>query len=467
MLDRHRALFGQMIWVSLLAGCGSSSNSSRESVSAAQGGSSAESGGFQSAGGEQSTGGTSEETNLTGGSTAVGDTIVTGGSTPTGGVGATAGNSNGATSTGGRMATGGRTSTGGRLSTGGATGATPATGGAKATGGAAATGGAISTAGAPGVMPKGWLYTSGNKIYVADGSGSGTVWMGRGVNIDDLFLCGYNSSLGSTGEATLLAIVQNMMAEWKPTFVRVSLSMNSYTVVSWLQSGTYKSGMTNVINAIGGHAGTYVLVSLRSDTTMVNTDGSTCGQGDDAVCLPSNATDDVYRALVSTFASAPYVLFGIANEPGGQNATDQDLSSRMSHAVSVVRAQEDTLGVPHHLVAVQGNSWTSKIGFYNSSPLASDNVVYEYHAYPPEATGTYGYTQSKIPVIIGEYGPAGSDQTFIDAFLQDVENKQIPNLAWDLEPYSNCAPDLVQVTRTTTLTANTWGQAVKSYLLAH
>ncbi len=291
--------------------------------------------------------------------------------------------------------------------------------------------------------------------------------MGRGVNIDDLFLCGYNSNLGSGSETTLTTIVQNMMAGWKPTFVRVSLSMNSYTVVSWPQSGTYKSGMTNVINAIGGYAGTYVLVTLRSDTTMVNTDGSVCGQGDDAVCLPSSGTDDVYRALVSSFASAPYVLFGIANELGGQSSTDQDLSSRMSHAVSVVRAQEDTLGVPHHLVSVQGNSWTSKLGFYNTTPLAYDNVVYEYHSYPPEATGTYGYTQPNIPVIIGEYGPSGSDQTFLATFLPDVENKQIPNLAWDLEPYSSCAPDLVQVTHTTTLTANTWGQAVQSYLTAH
>jgi hypothetical protein len=491
MLNCHRVWFGQMMWALVLAGCGSSSNSSHDSNGAVIGGSNTDLGGSPSAGGEQSMGGTSEVTDPTGGSTAVGDTVITGGSTPAGGAATTGGRSaSSAPSTGGRVATGGRSSAGGRvgtggatgatLPTGGATGATPATGGAKTTGGASATGGgakttggasatggALGTAGAAGVMPNGWLYTNGNKIYLADGKGAGSVWMGRGVNIDDLFLCGYNSTLGASGETSLLAIVQNMMAQWKPTFVRVSLSMNSYTVVSWLQTGTYKTGMNNVINAIGGHAGTYVLVTLRSDTTMVNTDGSQCGQGDDAVCLPSTATDDVYRALVSSFANAPYVLFGIANEPGGQSSTDQDLSSRMSHAVGVVRAQEDALGVPHHLVAVQGNSWTSKIGFYNTSPLAYDNVIYEYHSYPPEATGTYGYTQSKIPVIIGEYGPSGSDQSFLTTFLQDLETKQIPNLAWDLEPYSNCAPDLVQVTRTTTLTANTWGQAVQTYLLAH
>jgi hypothetical protein len=53
------------------------------------------------------------------------------------------------------------------------------------------------------------------------------------------------------------------------------------------------------------------------------------------------------------------------------------------------------------------------------------------------------------------------------AFYADVEAKQIPTLAWDVSPFSNCAPDLVSVTSSTTLTANAWGSQVQSYLLAH
>jgi hypothetical protein len=373
----------------------------------------------------------------------------------------------------------GKTGTGGILGTGGATAKSDAgLDGKTGTGGTTTVDGGGDALGVDGStdtgdngMPAGWLYTvaKDNKIYLSNGAG-GAVWMGRGVNIDDLFLCGYNYQLqmtSPTGEAALLGIVANLMTEWKPTFVRTSLGMNSYTVVSWLASSAYKTAMTNVINAFGTYPGTYVLVTLRSDTSMVNTDGSTCGQGDDAVCLPSTATDEVYRELVASFASAPFVMFGIANEPGGMDATDAAISSLMSHAIGVIRAKEDALGVPHHIVAVQGNQWTSKIGYYNTSPLPYDNVVYEYHSYPPEATGTYGYTQSSIPVIIGEYGPSGSDQSFLSAFLTDVEAKQIPNLAWDVSPYSNCAPDLVSVTRTTTLTPNTWGTPVKQYLLTH
>ncbi len=321
-------------------------------------------------------------------------------------------------------------------------------------------------------MPAGWLYTQpgDNKIYVADGQ-NGSVWMGRGVNFDDLFLCGYNYGFwmnNPSGEQALLEVASNMMTEWQPTLVRISLSMNSYSpVVSWIGSSTYKTAMTNVINAIGANAGTYVLVSLRSDTTMVDNNGSPCGQADDAVCMPTGATDAVYEALVDSFQNAPYVMFGITNEPGGTSATDQQLRQLMDHATSVIRAREDALGVPHHIIAVQGDHWTSRIGFYNDAPLPYDNVVYEYHSYPPSATGANGYTQSNIPVIIGEYGPLGSDLSFLTNFYADVEAKQIPNIAWSLSPYSDCAPDLVQVNHSTTLTPTTWGTAVRNYLLAH
>jgi hypothetical protein len=314
--------------------------------------------------------------------------------------------------------------------------------------------------------PTGWLYTKSNqnRIYVSDGNSGETIWMGRGVNMDDLFLCGYNNSLwmaNPTAEQALVNIVSGLMADWKPNFVRMSLSLSSYQTVSWLNNPSqYHDPMVNVINEIGSYPGVYVLVTLRSDPTM-----SICNDnGDDAVCLPSAKTDAVYEALVDSFKDAPYVLFGLSNEPGGMSASDSVIRAAMSHAADVIRAREDYHGTPHHLIAVQGNSWTSRIGFYSTTPLSQDNIVYEYHSYPPEATGTYGYTYANIPVIIGEYGSL-SDAA---AFFTDMEAKQIPNLAWDFEPYSNCAPDLLQVNHSSTnLLPTTWGATVKAYLLAH
>jgi hypothetical protein len=244
------------------------------------------------------------------------------------------------------------------------------------------------------------------------------------------------------------------------------------TVTSWLSNpAQYKTPMTGVIEAIGANPGVYVLVTLRSDASMIGKD--TVHGDPEATGIPSdntntpdrtaypNGTDAVYQALVDSFADKNFVLFGLTNEPGGNLLSNAQISAAMSHAVSVIRAEEDKLLVPHHMVSVQGNSWTSDIGFYAQAPLPYDNVVYEVHGYPPSATS---YTQSGIPVIIGEYGSL-SDST---AFYADLEAKQIPNLAWDFDSYSNCAPDLLTVNQSATnLVPTAWGSTVQSYLLAH
>ncbi len=235
--------------------------------------------------------------------------------------------------------------------------------------------------------------------------------------------------------------------------------MNSgYKTVSWLTNPTqYRDPMTQVINAIGANPDVYVLVTLRSDTSMKQTDS-----GNEATFIPQAGTDDTYRALVNSFANSKFVMFGISNEPGTIAGTE--LIPVMSHAVSVIREEEDRLGVPHHIVAVQGRMWTSDISFYAKSPLPYDNVVYEVHGYAPT---TASYTYSNIPVIIGEYGD-GSEGTIDSKFFADLEAKQISNLAWDFAPYSNCAPDLLQVNQSDkNLVPTEWGTRVKNYLTSH
>ncbi|HTQ42305.1 MAG TPA: cellulase family glycosylhydrolase [Polyangiaceae bacterium] len=328
--------------------------------------------------------------------------------------------------------------------------------------------------GGDGGLPAGWLYTSGAKIYVSDGAGGGKPWMGRGVNIDDIFFCGYDNTLWMpTPDQTLETVVTGLVSGWKPTFVRMSLSMDSYpTVVSWLTNPSqYATPMTGVIDAIGANPGVYVLVTLRSDASMI---GQDTADGDpEATGVPSDSTttpdktkfptgtDAVYQALVDTFGSKSFVLFGLTNEPGGNKQSNATLSAAMSHAVGVIRAEEDKIGVPHHIVSVQGNGWTSDISFYAQTPLQYPDVVYEVHGYPP---ATASYTYSNIPVIIGEYGSL----TDSNAFYSDVETKQIPNLAWDFDSYSNCSPDLLQVNQSdTNLMPTAWGTTVQTYLLAH
>ncbi|HEY4239986.1 MAG TPA: cellulase family glycosylhydrolase [Kofleriaceae bacterium] len=307
----------------------------------------------------------------------------------------------------------------------------------------------------------GWLFTDGANIMIHGPTGD-TRWMGRGVNLDDIYLCGYNYMLDSLdGGATLTAIASTLVSDWKPTFVRISLGMASYPVQSsWTEdTAQYATPMTSVIEALGANPGVYVLVTLRSDATMMGQDTQ---DGDaEATGLPSADTDAVYTALVDTFAHDRFVLFGLSNEPGGNRQTSEAIAAAMTHAVATIRAEEDRLGVPHHLISAQGNGWTSDISYYASNPIAGGNIVYEVHGYPP---ATSSYTYADLPVIIGEYGSLADP----NGFYADLEAKAIPNLAWDFEPYSNCTPDLLNVTDTTSdLQPSAWGQTVEAYLAAH
>jgi hypothetical protein len=337
------------------------------------------------------------------------------------------------------------------------TGGFAATGGNDSAGGSAVAGGGTGSSASG--FPSGWLYTSGNKIYSSNGSGTGTQWMGRGVNVDDIYFCGYNYGLWMTSpEQDMVTLISGLMSNWKPNFIRVSLGMNTFTPGgSWLTNASqFKTPMTTVINAIGGYSNVYALITLRTDTSM--------NSGlDDATNYPASATDAVYVALVDSFANSNFVMFGIANEPGGNTLSNSAISTMMGHAVSVIRAEEDRLRVPHHIVSVQGNSWTSDISFYSTKPLTYDNVVYEVHGYPPDVAS---YTYSNIPVILGEYGTLTSSTSA--SFYSDLESKQISNLAWDFEPYSDCSPDLLGITKSSTnLSPTAWGAIVQKYLIAH
>ncbi len=358
---------------------------------------------------------------------------------------------------------------------GGSGGGNATGGGGSAGNGAAGMGGATFTPGTSAMMNKGWLYTMGNQILVSNGAGAGgTRWVGRGVNMDDLFFCGYNYMLlTANAEALLKTEIDGLISAWKPSFVRMSLSMNSFPVkVSWLMDdANYKTPMIHLIQAIDAHPNTYVLVTLRSDLSMIGADPGNAeptGIPSDATTSPDKAayptgTDAVYVALVDSFAADPHVLFGLTNEAGGNTGTEDKIRAAMSHAVSTIRTEEDKLGVPHHLVSVQGLGYTGNISMYGKQPLTQDNVIYELHGYPPASSS---YTFDNIPVILGEYGDL--DGNSAPAFFQDIETKQISSLAWDFDPYSDCAPDLLDITRDATkLNANDWGKLVQGYLTMH
>jgi len=470
------------------AGCGSGADSGSEGASGASssgGGSPGELTAGPAANTGSASGASAGSSGKSGASSSgtAGSTSASGGSSGTGAAGASSSGTSGDPPSGTSGAAGSASARDAGSASG--TSGTGASGTASGTSGASGTGssgnpsidaGRAKDASGGSAFPAGWLYTSGNHVYVADGNGGGKVWVGRGVNMDDIFFCGYNNTLYLTApDTTVEAISAGLMSAWKPTFIRVSLGMNSDTTeVSWFSNpAQYKTPMTNIINSLGAYPNVYVLVTLRSDGSMigedeVDGDPEATGIPSDSTTTPNatmypNGTDPLYQSLVDTFADAKYVLFGLTNEPGGDKLSNSQIASAMSHAIGTIRAEEDKLGVPHHIISVQGNGWTSDISFYSTTPLAGDNLIYEVHGYPPT---TAEYTFDNIPVILGEYGSVPSDMS--TSLYADLEAKQIPSLAWDFDPYNNCAPDLVNVTSSaTSLVPSSWGAIVQPYLLSH
>jgi hypothetical protein len=360
-------------------------------------------------------------------------------------------------------------------------------GGTDAAGSGGADNGGAETGGAAGT-DDGWLHTvpGDPHIYTA----ANGVWMGRGVNIDDIFLGGYNCNfwMGSEAETALLDTAAVLLDSWKPSFVRVSLAMSSYyqspdcegaVLANWtepVESNTYKASMTNVINALT-RGGAYVLLTVRTDQTMVRwndeTSSEPCdctGSCDSATCVPTPETDAVYRALVDSFWDNPRVMFGITNEGGGFYPAASELHSLMSRTVDLIREQESTHGSAEHLISVQSTGYTSASSDYATNPLSQTNVVYEHHGYPPE-----DFVFSNIPIIIGEYGPSdwtGEDVSSLDGITDAFETSQVPSLAWIFEPMNGVTPPLVSgwsgnARTEANLETTAFGDLVRSYLLAH
>jgi hypothetical protein len=324
--------------------------------------------------------------------------------------------------------------------------------------------GRAAAAGADAGSVTGWLHTTGNHIEQADGS----VWMGRGVNIDDLLFCGYNynfQTLGSSAEADVKTVIDEAVMEWHANFLRISLYMDSYgsTTISWASdTNGYASAMTRIVNYVGTqYPGTYVLLTLRSDASM------DCPS--EPACVPTANTVPVYQALLDSFANDSFVVFGLSNEPAP--ATAADLIAAMNLGVAAIRGEETKLGVPQHLISVQTMGSTGS--FTTTSIQPSGNILYEVHYYPtlaaqgPDYYSDYAPT---FPMLVGEYGDFGSSgNTTSASFFKDMEDMQIPSLAWDFDPLNNCAPDLLNINSgnaVSPVTASAWGQVVQAYLAA-
>jgi endoglucanase len=320
------------------------------------------------------------------------------------------------------------------------------------------------------VLPAGWLFTSGNHIYVSDGGGGGSIFRGRGANLQDTRGCGACVVEPSNpGEVERRA--DELIDNWHANFIRLTLeSRPEYNRLGVREDPAYLAEIVEIVNHITAKPGVYVLVSLWFDQTF------------DALGRPTAATREEWRVLATALKNQPRALFGICNEPeynfdGAQDAT---VWQAMNDTVQVIRNVENSAGTPHHVITVQGTGdWARRLDYYVTHPITAgggSNIAYETHFYNPaaELDTLIGGPAKTLPVIIGEFGPINEPGSPVatDADVQATINfakaHDIPHLAWTFHQF--CPPNLiVDLSKNTCgigmpLQPTAWGSLLKTRL---
>lgn len=283
-----------------------------------------------------------------------------------------------------------------------------------------------------------WLHTDKNQIKTADG----TIWRGRGANIHDTRSCNA-CAWNAPNVDEVKRRIDELVDVWGANFMRLTLESYSSSDgrVHWkgaLDDADYLDDIKEIVAHIGSKPGVYVLLSLWIDPSFTS-DG-----------WPTDGTSKVWEKLAETFAFDAHVMFGLVNEPESNfnGDLDADVWEAMNKTVLAIRAVETKLGAPQHLIAVQGTrAWARVLTYYITHPITAGggaNVIYETHPYNPKADfDTLVYAPSKtLPVVIGEFGPAGGS-TLADgtALMDGAEPRNIPYLAWTF--HMRCPPNLL------------------------
>jgi len=290
------------------------------------------------------------------------------------------------------------------------------------------------------------LHVMGNKIL----HGDGTRFHGRGADLFDERSCESCSFIAANpnGEDRWS---DELVDNWHANFIRFLLTAkaapyNQYELQwkSLVDDSQYLADIVQNVTHLTSKPGVYVEVTLFADATMKpeNTDPDSE--------WPSSAGDTlpVYRALAEAFHDNPHVLFGLTNEPHGPAANDAALAAVYASSIAAIRAVEDMHASPHHIVVVQApENYARDLDYFIANPLAGDQIAYEVHPYNTSADFDHLIVQPSmtLPIIIGEYGPAGvMTNTDIQTMWTVAQANEVPYIAWAFHP--RCGPSQLQDT---------------------
>lgn len=324
----------------------------------------------------------------------------------------------------------------------------------------------------------GWLYTSGNKIYISDGIEvtQDEVFSSQGVNIFDTRA---NGSL-TNNEPDVERVKRTIDVaadDWGVTFFRLCLESHTQAEIdqfglvkncySFTEDTDYLNDIVEIVEYISETKGLYVLVSLWWEPTAIpkftDPDGG----------FPTEATAEAWYTLAKSLAPYKGALFGICNEPefinDPTNALDESLKAIYQKVIDKIRQAEYEANAPQHIIAVQGRNWAHELEYFVRNPFDNEtNIAYETHMYQSEDQLDHfvGNPSRTLPVIIGEFGPAEWNGSILQsqedavALMEYAGERQIPFTAWAFD--DTASPILIS--DNDTYEPTDWGVALMRFL---
>ncbi|HSN30936.1 MAG TPA: cellulase family glycosylhydrolase [Kofleriaceae bacterium] len=292
-----------------------------------------------------------------------------------------------------------------------------------------------------------WLDVVGTHIvHHADG----TRFHGRGADLHDERSCEACSFMPADPNG-VDRWSDELIDNWHASFVRFLLSAKSApynsSEVQWkslVDDPQYLADIVQNVTHMTSKPGVYVEVTVFMDPSMKPENSDFDSE------WPSSAGDTlpVYRALAEAFYANPKVLFGLTNEPHGSADHDAALAAVYQTAIQAIRAVEDSHGTPHHLIVAQApENYARDLTYFIANPLPGDRIIYEVHPYNTQADFDRLITQPAmhLPIMIGEYGPAGvMTNQDIQALWPVAQAAEVPYIAWVF--HQRCPPSMLQDT---------------------
>src|SRR3569623_72204 len=290
-----------------------------------------------------------------------------------------------------------------------------------------------------------WLDVQGTHIDYGDGRH----FHGRGADLHDERSCEACSFM-QADPAGVDRWSDELIDNWHANFIRFLLSAKSApynaSEVQWKSLVDDPQYLADIVQNVTHMTskGVYVEVTVFMDPSMKLETSDFDSE------WPSSAGDTlpVYRALAEAFHDNPRVLFGLTNEPHGSADHDAALAAVYATAIDAIRAVEDSHGTPHHLIVAQApENYARDLDYFIAHPLAGDRIIYEVHPYNTQADFDRLITQpaTHLPIMIGEYGPAGvMTNADIQALWPVAQAAEVQYLAWVL--HQRCPPSMLQDT---------------------